>query len=158
MDPSAQSVPDFSGIWMSDTSRSENADASGSLYVIKQTADAVDIVIFQRQAGFVPQTTINPWKYRFGRFGPRRGGADSREARTQARWEGRALVALKAQDQNSVVWFITLINPNEMVVESLGRGISPSFDFRRSSLPPGCSLRKIVPRAMGDPGRSAALK
>ena len=143
-DPSAQSLPDFSGIWVSDTSRSENADASGSLYVIKQTADALDIVIFQRQTGFVPQITINPWKYRFGRFGPRRGGADSREPRTQARWEGRSLVALKALDQNSVAWFFTLINPNEMMVESLGRGLSPGFDFRRSSLPPGYSLRKSV--------------
>jgi hypothetical protein len=137
-------LPDFSGIWVSDTSRSENADGSGSLYVVKQTADAVDIAIFQRQTGFVPQITINPWKYRFGRFGPRRGGPDSREPRAQARWEGSSLVALKALDQNSVAWFFTLVNPNEMMIESLSRGISPSFDFRRSSLPPGYSLRKSV--------------
>jgi hypothetical protein len=141
-DSSAQQRPDFSGIWVSDTSRSENPD--GSMRVIKQTADAFDMVIFSRQTAYVQEITINPWKYRFGRFGPRRGGEDSSEPQTQVRWEGNSLVALKALGEYSVVWFFTLVSPNEMVIESLGHGISPSFDFRRSSLPRGYVLSKSV--------------
>jgi hypothetical protein len=143
-DSSAQQLPDFSGIWVSDTSRSENLDSSGSMRVIRQTADAVEMVIFSRQTAYVQEITINPWKYRFGRFGPRRGGKDSREPQTQVRWEGHSLVALKSLANYSIVWFFTLVSPNEMVIESLGHGISPSFDFRRSSVPRGYSLTKTV--------------
>ena len=141
-DFSAQQVPDFSGIWMLDTSRSEPG-AGVSMHVIRQTPDALEMTIFERhQNAYVREITINPWKYTFGRFAPRRGGKDSREPQTQARWEGDSIIALKALGNNSVAWFFTLINPNELQIESLGRGITPSFDFRRSSVPRGYSVDK----------------
>ena len=142
-DFSAQQLPDLSGIWMRDTSRSENPDAS--MHVIRQTTDAIEMTLFERrQNAYVREITINPWKYTFGRFAPRRGGKNSREPQTQARWEGDSIVALKSLGDYSIVWFFTLINPNELQIESLGRGITPSFDFRRSSVPRGYSLSKSL--------------
>jgi hypothetical protein len=65
---SAQPLPDFSGIWVTDTSRSEDADAS--MLVIRQTPDALDTVSFtRRRNAYVHEILINPWKYWFGAIG-----------------------------------------------------------------------------------------
>lgn len=135
--------PDFSGVWLDNTER-------GSMRVIRQTAEAVEMTIFSRQIDYVNEITINPWRYTFGRFAPRRGGPTSREPRTQARWEGDTLVSLKSLGDYSIAWFFTLTNPNEMLIESLGHGVSATFDFQRASLPRGYSLeRSVFTRAPG---------
>jgi hypothetical protein len=129
----AKAVPDFSGIWLDDNVR-------GSMRVIRQTAEAVEMTIFERRTDYVQQITINPWKYTFDRFAPRRGGENSREPQTQARWEGDTLVSLKSLGVYSIASFFTLTSSNEMLIEGLGHGVSPTFDFRRASLPRGYIL------------------
>lgn len=136
--------PDFSGVWSLDVSRSDPAGVYGQVRVVTQTPDAVHLAAFELTTRFrdvwvaagtiyAPQIAIAPWKLRFNRFGPRRGGDNSREPLVQARWDAHRLVVLKQLGENSFAWIWTLINENEMTAETFD-GVSPQFDLRRSSL------------------------
>jgi hypothetical protein len=136
--------PDFSGVWSLDVSRSDPAGVYGEVRVVTQTPDAVHMAAFELTTRFrevwvaagtpyVPQIAIAPWKLRFNRFGPRRGGDYSREPLVQARWDANSLVVLKQLGENSFAWIWTLIKENEMNAETFD-GVSPQFDFKRSSL------------------------
>ena len=140
---SAQTHPDFSGVWSVDVSRS-SARAYGQVRVVTQTPDVVQMVAIQRSSPFrdswvasgakyVPEFDIVPWKFRLNRFGPRRGGDTSHEPLTQARWEGDSLVAFKQIEAHSFVWIWTLVDERHMLAESFDR-VSPQFDFKRASL------------------------
>jgi hypothetical protein len=135
--------PDFSGVWSVDAARSDPG-VYGQVRVVSQTPDAVQMAAFELTTRFrdvwvaagttyVPHIAIAPWRLRFNRFGPRRGGDNSREPLVQARWDATSLVVLKQLGENSFAWIWTLINQNEMIAETFN-GVSPQFDFRRSSL------------------------
>jgi hypothetical protein len=136
--------PDFSGVWSLDVSRSDAAGVYGQVRVVTQTPDAVHMAAFELTTRFrevwvaagttyIPQIAIAPWKLRFNRFGPRRGGDNSREPLVQARWDANSLVVLKQLGENSFAWIWTLINDSEVIAETFN-GVSPQFDFKQSSL------------------------
>ena len=141
----AQAIwPDFSGVWSLDVSRSDPAGVYGEVRVVTQTSDAVHMAAFELTTLFrevwvaagtpyVPEIAIAPWRLRFNRFGPRRGGDNSREPLVQARWDANSLVVLKQLGENSFAWIWTLTNENEMIAETFN-GVSPRFDFKLSSL------------------------
>jgi hypothetical protein len=132
----AQPKPDFSGVWTLDASRSDAAGVYGTVRVIEQSAEDIDMVVIQRER-YYPEISLIPWKLRLGRYGPRRGGENSREPLVQARWDGDQLITLKAPGQTySVLWIWTLAaDGRELIVESIDTGMPSSFDFKRSSIP-----------------------
>jgi hypothetical protein len=146
--------PDFSGVWSLDVSNSDPAGVYGQVRIVTQRSDAVHMAAFELTTRFrdvwvaagttyVPQIAIIPWKLRLNHFGPRRGGDNSREPLVQARWNANSLVVLKQLGEHSFAWIWTLINEDEMIAETFD-GVSPRFDFKRSSLPRrGASYRHI---------------
>jgi len=112
-----QTLPDFSGLWILDPSRSDGSPY-GQLRVIRQHADAVDFTAIQSIGSpSVPALHVIPWKLRFNRWGPRRGPEDSREPKVQARRDGNKL------------------RPDELLVEEVNwTSIPSSFDFRERSI------------------------
>jgi hypothetical protein len=74
-----QNDPDFSGVWMLDESHSDAAPY-GQIRVIRQATDAVDFTAIQYVGRpQIPAFNVIPWKLRFNRWGPRRGGENSLE-------------------------------------------------------------------------------
>jgi hypothetical protein len=131
----AQQKPDFSGVWVLDSSRSDEG-VYGQMRVINQTADWIDMAVLHFAAS---RTSITPWRLPFNRWRPRRGGDASLEPIVQTRWDGDRLVTLKAPGTHySVLWIWTLSDDGaELTSEAISTGIGFSFDFKASSAPRG---------------------
>src|SRR5262245_5249819 len=70
----AQERPDFTGVWALDPARSETSGVYGQVRVVTQTTSEVGVAILQ-YAGYAKKTwNVIPWRFRIGRWGPRRGG------------------------------------------------------------------------------------
>jgi hypothetical protein len=99
---SAQSAPDFSGVWILDLDRTDDVrDMYGEIRVIRQTEKQISLTMVDYGAAFVDGAyrkvvRLVPWTFRFGRWGPRRGPADSKQPRTRAEWSGQHLVLAKS--------------------------------------------------------------
>jgi hypothetical protein len=133
----AQQKPDFTGVWVLDTSRSERSGVYGQMRVITQTATQIDMTALH-YAGYSNAWNVIPWRFRFNRWGPRRGGERSREPVVQARWDGDKVIAVKSPGETySVLWIWTLLaGGNEMLVEAVNWTQIPSdFDFHEGSVP-----------------------
>jgi hypothetical protein len=89
--------------------------------VIRQDPDAVDFTAIQYVgAPQIPAFNVIPWKLRFNRWGPRRGGENSLEPKLQARWDGNKLIYVKAPGESFSVLFIwSLDGPDELLVEEV---------------------------------------
>jgi hypothetical protein len=132
-----QSIPDFSGVWMLDAPRSDRSPY-GQLRVIWQSSDAIDFTAIQYAgAPSIPGLHVIPWKLRFNRWGPRRGGENSREPKVQARWDGKKLLYVKAPGESFSVLFVwSLESRDELLVEEVNwTNIPYSFDFKERSIP-----------------------
>jgi hypothetical protein len=142
----AQRKPDFTGVWVLDTSRSESDGVYGQMRVIAQTVTAIDMTALH-YAGHSKTWNVIPWRFRFDRWGPRRGGERSREPVVQARWDGDKVVAVKSPGESySALWVWTLsAGGNEMLVEAVNWTRIPSdFDFREVSVPTAYVRSKYV--------------
>jgi hypothetical protein len=131
-----QNVPNLSGVWALDASRSDH-NPYGQFRVIWQSNDAVDFTAIQySEAPSTPGLHVIPWKLRFNRWGPRRGGDDSREPKVQARWDGQNLVYVKSPGESfSVLFAWSLAGPDELLVEEFNwTNIPDTFDFRKRSI------------------------
>jgi len=132
-----QTTPDFSGVWMLDASRSD-ANPYGQVRVIWQNSDAVDFTAIQYAgAPSTPAFNVIPWKLRFNRWAPRRGGENSLEPKVQARWDGDKLIYVKSPGESFSVLFIwSLVNPDELLVQGVNWTYLPdNFDFKERSIP-----------------------
>jgi hypothetical protein len=142
----AQQKPDFTGVWLLDTSRSERGGVYGQIRVITQTATEIDLTVLH-YAGHSKDWNVIPWRFRIDRWGPRRGGERSREPVVQARWDRDKVIAVKSPGQSySVLWIWTLVaGGNEMLVEAVNWTQIPSdFDFREASVPAAYARSKYV--------------
>jgi hypothetical protein len=98
-------------------------------------------------AGYSQAWNIIPWRFRFDRWGPRRGGERSREPVVQARWDGDKVIAVKSPGEScSALWIWTLVaGGNEMLVEAVNwTQIPRDFDFREASVPAAYVRSKYV--------------
>ena len=133
----AQTNPNFSGVWMLDTSHSD-AGPYGQIRVIWQNNAAVDFTAIQYAgAPSIPAFNVIPWKLRFNRWGPRRGGENSLEPKVQARWDGNKLIYVKSPGESFSVLFIwSLEGPDELLVQGVNWTYLPdNFDFKERSIP-----------------------
>jgi hypothetical protein len=97
----AQASGAFSGLWILDTTRQEINDVYGEIRIVRQTQEQVDVTMVDYGAvwadgAFTSVVNIIPWTFRFDRWGPRRGPADSKEPITRARWNGPQLILEKS--------------------------------------------------------------
>jgi len=142
----AQQKPDFTGVWVLDPSRSERGGVYGQMRVITQTAADIDMTALH-YAGYSKAWNIIPWRFRFDRWGPRRGGERSREPVVQARWDVDKVIAVKSPGESySALWIWTLVaGGNEMLVEAVNwTQIPRDFDFREASVPTAYVRSKYV--------------
>src|SRR5262245_13775294 len=79
----AQDRPDFTGVWALDPLRSEMSGVYGQVRIVTQTDTEIDATILH-YAGYSKAWNVIPWRFRIGRWGPRRGGEQSREPVVQA--------------------------------------------------------------------------
>jgi hypothetical protein len=155
----AQTRPDFSGVWVLDSSRSDDG-VYGQMRVINHAADWIDMAVLHFASG---RTSITPWRLPFDRWRPRRGGDTSREPIVQSRWDGTRLVTLKAPGTSySVLWVWALSEDGlELTSEAISTGIGFSFDFKVSSAPRGYIPNRHVYRKVASihapEGRAFAL-
>jgi hypothetical protein len=142
----AQQKPDFTGVWVLDPSRSERGGVYGQTRVITQTATEIDMTALH-YADYSKAWNIIPWRFRFDRWGPRRGGERSREPVVQARWDGDKVIAVKSPGQSySVLWIWTLVaGGRDLLVEAVNwTQIPGDFDFREASVPAAYARSKYV--------------
>ena len=98
----AQTAPDFSGVWILDSDRTDDVrDMYGEMRVIRQTEKQISLTMVDYGSAFVDGAyrkvvRLVPWTFRFGRWGPRRGPADSKQPKTRAEWSGQHLVLAKS--------------------------------------------------------------
>jgi hypothetical protein len=150
----AQHKPDFSGVWVLDSSLSEGRPY-GQMRVISQTAEWIDMTVLHFAAS---RTSIIPWRLPFDRWRPRRGGDTSLEPIVQSRWDGNRLVTLKAPGTHySVLWVWTLSDEGtELTSNGISTGIGFGFDFKVSSAPRGYVPDRHVYRKVSSIGSSDA--
>jgi hypothetical protein len=131
----AQTMPNFSGIWELDATRSDDR-VYGQLRVISHAPTGIQMTVFQVASG---QTSIIPWDLPFDRWRPRRGGDRSLEPVVQSRWDGNRLVTVKAPGTSySALWIWSLSDDAmTLTVDAISTSISPSFDFKVASAPRG---------------------
>jgi len=103
--PGAQAPPDVSGVWVLDASRKDAREVYGELRVVEQDEHEVRVTMVDYGTawiggGFRPVLRIVPWTYRFDRWAPRRGGPDSTQPVTRARWSGERLVLAKTPGES----------------------------------------------------------
>ena len=135
---SAQNTPDFSGVWVIDPARSDLRNVYGQMRLVRQTTDAVHVTVVHGTGfGSSPTVSFIPWQYRIGRWGPRRGGEQSREPLARAQWDGGTLVTAKAPGTHYSVlqaWRLAA-DGKEMIVQGVSKEVSFSFDFKVGNLP-----------------------
>jgi hypothetical protein len=112
---SAQTHPDFGGVWLVDMARKDAREVYAELRVIEQTPEPMQLTMVDYGAmwtggAFRAVVRFTPWTYRFGSWGPRRGRPGSTEPITRARWSGDDLVLVKTPGQpagHTWVWKIS---------------------------------------------------
>lgn len=140
----AQDRPDFSGVWAMDSARSEATGVYGQVRVIRQATAEINLAILHH-AG--KSWNVIPWRLRINRWGPRRGGDQSREPIVQARWDGEKLIVVKSPGQSySTLWIYSLLaGRQEMLVEAVNWTSIPwDFDFREKSIPRAYARNRYV--------------
>lgn len=140
----AQHKPDLSGTWVLDRSRSEDP----------QYLHAEKLIVVQTPTMFkvtaVYTDTLGkrwelPWDWPFNRWGPRRGGAGSKEPPIQARWDGQKVIGIKAPYTSYTMAFIFSLSANrqELLVDSVNPdGIQSTF--QESSVSQAYVRRRFV--------------
>jgi hypothetical protein len=140
----AQASSDFSGVWVLDESRSEATGVYGQMRIIKQSPTLVEMTAIHAVSDLI---NVIPWQFRMNRWGPRRGGEESREPLVQARWDGEKLIAVKAPGENySGLWIWSLESAGqEMVVEAINwTSIPTDFNFKEAMIPAAYARYKYV--------------
>src|SRR5688572_8757716 len=93
--------PDFSGLWRIDLDHHDARDLYDEIRLIRQTEKGITLTIVDYGSAWIAGefrdvVHILPWTFRFDRWGPRRGPADSKQPRTRATWTGDTLLLEKA--------------------------------------------------------------
>lgn len=140
----AQDKPDFSGTWVLDRSRSEDPQyLHAEKFIIVQTPTRFNVTaIYTDTLGKLWEL---PWDWQFNRWGPRRGGAGSKEPPIQARWDGQKVVGIKAPYTSYTMAFIFNLSDDrqELLVESVNPdGIQSTF--KESSVSRAYVRRRFV--------------
>lgn len=140
----AQDKPDFSGTWVLDRSRSEDPRyLHAEKFIIVQTPTRLNVTaIYTDTLGKLWQL---PWDWQFNRWGPRRGGASSKEPLIQARWDGPKVVGIKAPHTSYTMAFIFGLSDDrqELLLESVNPGGIQST-FKESSVSQAYGRRRFV--------------
>jgi hypothetical protein len=139
-----QASSDFSGVWLLDENRSETKGVDSQVRIVKQSPTLVEMTSIHSAADII---NVVPWQFRMDRWGPRRGGEQSREPIVQARWDGEKLVAVKAPGENySVLWIWSLDSArNEMTVETVNwTSIPADFNFKEATIPAAYARFKYI--------------
>jgi hypothetical protein len=138
--PHAQSGRSFSGLWILNIDPDDSQDVYGEVRFVRQSQDEIQMTIVDYGSGWFDDTfrdivSIRPWTFRFGRWGPRRGAADSKQPRTRARWSGEDLVLAKQtfSGAGEFVWVWTTNAPaTELIQRQTGRTWDEDFESRRA--------------------------
>ena len=140
----AQDKPDFSGKWTLDRSRSEDPQyLHAEKFVIAQTPTTFSVTAIYTDT--LGKLWHLPWDWQFNRWGPRRGGAASKEPLIQARWDGQKVVGIKAPHTSYTMAFIFGLSDDrqELLVDSVNPGGIQST-FKESSVSPAYGRRRFV--------------
>src|SRR5687767_354401 len=101
----SQTTPNFSGVWLLDMTRKDAREAFAEVRVVDQAAEEVRLTMIDYGAMWVEGAfrgvvRFTPWTYRFGSWGPRRGGPSSTQPITRARWSENDLVLVKSPGES----------------------------------------------------------
>jgi hypothetical protein len=122
-----QSNPDFSGRWV----------RGDETMVIVQTSETVKVTTINCCRPELPQSTAT---FYFNKWGPRLARNPDDDKPTQVRWDGNKLILHQGPEYTESgggggfvqVWSL---HEDELVVDTINRGLGLSFDFRESSIP-----------------------
>jgi hypothetical protein len=142
-------------VWAVDRERSDATDIYGELRVIDVTDEELRLTIVDYGSAWIAgafrdAVHVLPWRFRFGRWGPRRGPSDSKQPRTIARWSGEQLVLAKStfSGNGNFVWMWSLdAGGLELLQQESGRGWDSDFIAR----PPQGVRTRFVRTAPEDP-------
>lgn len=138
--PSAQGERRVAGLWLLDTDRSGDQDVYGEIRLIRQSDAELTMTLADYGSAWIEGAyrdivSIRPWTFRFGRWGPRRGPADSKQPRTLARWSGSRLVLAKMTFSGSgeFVWLWSVHDEGRTLLhQSTRRSWDDDFGARRA--------------------------
>jgi len=134
----AQSRPDFTGVWVLDAGRKDARDVYGELRVIQQTGEAVRLTMVDFgsawiQGSFRGVVRFVPWTFPLGWWAPRRGPEDAQQPLARGRLAGGRLVLAKASAQGNAdfVWVWSLAGDgSQFVHQETEQSWDSDFDAR----------------------------
>jgi len=148
-----QPRPDFTGEWRMDVARSARRLAFHGDYL--RIVQSPTIITFTATwVDELGRTQRLPWDLRIDRWGPRRGGDQSRQPLVQARWDGQKLIVIKAPGTGySAVWIWSLSDDgSELSIESINIGGLDQWAFKEAAIPRAFGrLRHVFTRAASRP-------
>lgn len=153
--PAMQVAAGFAGVWVVDRERSDARDIYGELRVIDERDEEVRLTIVDYGSAWIAgafrdAVHVLSWRFRFDRWGPRRGPSDSKQPRTIARASGAQLVLAKStfSGNGNFVWVWSLdAAGRELFQQESGRSWDSDFITR----PPQGLRTRFVRTAPQDP-------
>jgi hypothetical protein len=121
---SAQGDRSVAGLWRLDVERSDARDVYGEIRLIRQSDTEIAMTLADYGSAWIAGAfrgivSIRPWTFRFGRWGPRRGPAESKQPRTLARRSGSHFVLAKMTFSGSgeFVWLWSIHDEGDTLLQ-----------------------------------------